>query len=78
MYMTKQVLNENSKLFPMLPNNLFTNMSHQQTLNITNFAMLFKSLNHYNYVTRKMGRDETSFGFNKGYEMTHYSSKKRM
>lgn len=49
-------------------------MSHQQTLNITNFAMLFKGLNHYNSITRKIGRDETIFGFNKGYEMTHYNS----
>lgn len=75
MYMTTQVLNEESKLFPMLPNNLFTKMSHHQNVKYYKyFAMLFKGLNHYNCVTRKIGRDETSFGFNKGYEMTHYNS----
>lgn len=57
----------------MLPNNLFTNMSHQQTLKITNFAMLFKGLNHYNYDTREIEQN-LSFGFYKSYEMTHYNS----
>lgn len=42
-------------------------------LNIINFVMLFKSLYYYNYVICKIGWDEISFGFNKGYEMIYYS-----